>query len=77
LRVRAWRADGLVVLMVLASYVFTGTPISASRYVLMAFPVFVWLAGRQSTGLRNAYLVAGVALQSALWILWVLMRWVA
>jgi len=74
---RTWRADGLVVLVVLASFAFTGTPISASRYLLMAFPVFVWLAARQSAGVRYAYLGAAVTMQTALWICWVLMRWVA
>jgi hypothetical protein len=77
LRWRGWRADGLVVAVFLAAFIFTGTPISASRYVLVAFPVFVWLAGRRSEGVRHAYLAAAVAMQAALWILWVLMRWVA
>jgi hypothetical protein len=74
---RGWRSDGLVVAVFLAAYLFTGTPISASRYVLVAFPVFVWLAGRASEGLRQAYLGSALALQAALWIMWVLMRWVA
>jgi hypothetical protein len=74
---RGWRADGLVVAVFLAAFVFTGTPISASRYVLVAFPVFVWLAGRRSEGVRNAYVGTAVAVQAALWIMWVLMRWVA
>jgi hypothetical protein len=74
---RGWRADGLVVAVFLAAFVFTGTPISASRYVLVAFPVFVWLAGRPSQGIRRAYVGAAVAMQAALWIMWVLMRWVA
>jgi hypothetical protein len=74
---RAWRADGLVVCVVLMAYVFTGTPLAASRYLLPAFPVFVWLAGRQSEGARQVYLTAAVAIQTALWVFWVLMRWVA
>jgi hypothetical protein len=74
---RDWRADGLVVAVFLAAFVFTGTPLSASRQVLVAFPVFVWLAGRPSEGVRHAYLGAALALQAALWIMWVLMRWVA
>ena len=74
---RAWRADGLVVCVVLIAYVFTGTPLAASRYLLPAFPVFVWLAGRQSEGVRQVYLTSALAIQTALWVLWVLMRWVA
>ncbi len=74
---RAWRADGLVVCVMLAAFVFTGTPISASRYLLVAFPVFVWLAQRRSEAVRQAYVAMGVAVQTALWVCWVLMRWVA
>jgi hypothetical protein len=74
---RAWRVDGLVVCLVLVGFVFTGTPLSASRFLLTAFPVFVWLAGQKSNGLRQVYLGAAVATQTALWVFWVLMRWVA
>jgi hypothetical protein len=74
---RGWRADGLVVGLFLASFAFTGTPMSASRYVLACFPVFVWLAGLKSEGVRQAYVGAAVAVQAALWVFWVLMRWVA
>jgi hypothetical protein len=74
---RGWRADGLVIGVVLLSFVFTGTPISASRFLLAAFPVFVWLAGRTSERARQLYLGAAVTAQAALWTLWVLMRWVA
>jgi hypothetical protein len=74
---KAWRADGLVVCLVLASFMFTGTPLSASRFLLTAFPVFVWLAGRPSEGLRQTYVGTAVAVQTALWVFWVLMRWVA
>ena len=55
----------------------------AALVLAMAFPslltwcYFVWLAGRASEGLRQAYLGAALALQAALWIMWVLMRWVA
>jgi hypothetical protein len=74
---RGWRADGIVVCMVLAAFVFTGTPFSASRYVLVAFPVFVWLAQRRSEAVRLAYFGAATVIQTALWVCWVLMRWVA
>jgi hypothetical protein len=74
---RTWRADGIMIAIVLLSFVFTGTPISALRYLLAAFPAFIWLAARQSSGVRQAYLAAAVATQTALWVFWVLMRWVA
>jgi hypothetical protein len=74
---RAWRADGLVICAVVASFLFTGTPLSASRYLLVAFPVFVWLAERRADGTGRAYLSMAIAVQSGLWVLWVMMRWVA
>ena len=74
---RAWRADGLLIVITLLSFVFTGTPLAASRYLLVAFPLFVWLAGQTSEAVRTGYLIAAATTQTALWVLWVLMRWVA
>jgi hypothetical protein len=73
---REWRADGLVILACLSSYVFTGTPLSASRFLLAAFPAFVWMARHSSQGLRTLVLVSGLAIQAILWVLWTHMAWV-
>jgi hypothetical protein len=74
---RTWRADGLVICAFLAAFAFSGKPLSASRFVLVAFPAYVWLASLRSEAARLAYLSAAAALQTVLWLCWALMRWVA
>jgi hypothetical protein len=73
---REWRADGLVILACLVSYMFTGTPLSASRFLLAAFPFFVWMARHSRQGLRTTVLLSGLAIQVILWVLWTHMAWV-
>jgi hypothetical protein len=72
---RRWRADGLVLLAVLASFVFTGTSLSALRFLLVAFPAYLWLANLRPR-LFHGYLLAATAIQIALWVRWAQMAWV-
>ena len=74
---RAWRADGLVICAFLAAFAFSGKPLSASRFVLVAFPAYFWLASLRREAARLAYLGAAALVQTVLWVCWVLMRWVA
>jgi hypothetical protein len=74
---RAWRTDGLVICAFLVAFVFSGKALSASRFVLVAFPAYVWLASLRSEAARLAYLGAAAVVQTTLWVCWVLMRWVA
>ncbi len=77
-----WRRDdrpeGLFTVLCVAAFAFGGTLASASRYVLVAFPVYplVARAAARSETLDRAWLVGGAAFQALLLAAWARFYWV-
>jgi hypothetical protein len=75
---RRWRADGLVVLMLLASVLLSGRLLSSVRLLLPAFPAFILLADvARSRAIERSLLCAGLVLQAVLFVAWGLRFWLA
>jgi Gpi18-like mannosyltransferase len=74
---RRWVADGAFVLLLTASFLFSGSTISGTRFALVAFPIF-WLFARfgRNPRFHSAYLAIGVAVQAVFMVSWARMYWV-
>ncbi len=66
-----WRVDGWFVLAVESSFLFTGVLFSASRFLIVAFPLFTLVAHlARRRRFERAYLAVMLPLQALYWIAW-------
>jgi len=74
---RRWVADGLFVLLLVASFLFSGAVTSSTRFALGAFPIFWLFAGfGRNPRFDSAYLSIAVAIQAVFMVGWARMYWV-
>jgi hypothetical protein len=72
---RGWRGEAVLVLTLIATFAFTGTALSASRFLLVAFPLHAWSAALLRGDRFRIAVACGIAVQSALFAAWSLGGW--